>query len=44
MMKRSVCADTIVHVERLGSRGFHDSFNHYVDFVSKHYEYCKTEA
>ena len=35
---------TIVHFKRLGSRGFHDLFNYYLCFFSKHNEYCKTEA
>ena len=28
----------------LGSPGFHDLFNHYLCFFSKHNENCKTEA
>ena len=28
----------------MGSLGFHDLFNHYLCFFSKHNEYCKTEA
>ena len=45
----TVCAltvdnyDIIVHFKRLGSRVFHDLFNHYLCFFSKHNEYCKTE-
>ena len=35
---------TTVHFKRLDSRGFHDLFNHYLSFFTKHYEYCKTEA
>ena len=33
----------VVHFKRLGSRGFHDLFNHFLCFFSKHNEYCKTE-
>ena len=35
---------TIVHFKRLGSRSFHNLFNHYLCLFSKHNEYCKTEA
>ena len=35
---------TIVHCKRLGSRSFHNLFNHYLCLFSKHNEYCKTEA
>ena len=35
---------TIVDFKRLGSRGFHDLFNHYICLFSKHIENCKTEA
>ena len=36
--------DTIVFSKRLDSRGFHDLFNEYIFFFSKHYGYCKTGA
>ena len=35
---------SLVHFKRLDSRGFHDLFNHYLCFFSKHNEYCKTKA
>ena len=34
----------LMHFKRLGSRCFHDLFNHYLCFFSKHNEFCKTEA
>ena len=33
-----------MHFKRLGSRGFHDLFNRYLLFFSKHNEYRKTDA
>ena len=35
---------TIVHFKCLGSRRFHDLFNHYLFFFSKHNEYCKIKV
>ena len=34
---------TLLFFKRLGIRGFHDLFNQYQFFFSKHGEYCKTE-
>ena len=34
----------IMFFKRLGSRGFHNLFNKYLFFFSKHYKYCKTGA
>ena len=34
----------LMFFKRLGSGGFHDLFNQYVFFFSKHYDYCKTRS
>ena len=34
----------IEHLKRLGNRGFHDLFNNYLCYFSKHNNYYKTEA